>query len=197
MWLKSCSILLPILLKVLLCFASFAEPTFAQETHCDPGLRQTGDSYGYRLRGDRCEGIYISEVGGTILQVVSLTESVEDFDPATNKDLLLQWTAPGNAGPRLRAYGLRHRLYYRMDSLRPAGSTSYAWPPNLLASFNLKKHELGLVAWVSQPVGNINRDVYLPISLTQQASTHRSKAYQLVLLPGVELGEENSVARSD
>ena len=189
MWSKSSFILDVMLLFVLLLLANSSEPTFAQGNHCDPGLHQTGDSYGYRLRGDRCEGVYIREVGGTMLQVVSLTESVEDFNPAANKNLLVQWMAPGITNIRLRAYGLRHRLYYRMDSFRPAGSTSYEWSPSLLAALGLKKHELGLVAWVPQPIDNKTRDVYLPVRLTQQGPASRSRRYDLALLPGVELAE--------
>jgi hypothetical protein len=189
MWSKSYSMLLAMLLFVLLFLTNSSRLTFAQENHCDPGLHQTSDSYGYRLRGDRCEGIYIREVGGTTLQIVSLTALVEDFNPATNKDLLVQWVAPGNGSIRLRAYGLRHKLHYRMDSLRPGGSTSYSWSTNLLASLNLKKHELGLVAWVSQLIANNNRDVYLPVTVSQQSPANRSRAYNLTLLPGVELEE--------
>jgi len=173
----------------LLLLASSLEPILAQGDHCDPGLPQrVSDSYGYRLRGDRCEGIYIREVQGSAIKVVSLTESVEDFSTATNKNLLMTWVAPSRISVRLRAYGLRHKLYYRMDSLRPAGTTSYDWSPNLLAALNLRRHELGLVAWVSQPVDNKNRDVYLPVSLTQQTAS-KSDHYDLVLLPGVELTE--------
>lgn len=174
----------------LLLFASALKPIFAQGDHCDPGLPQrVSDAYGYRLRGDRCEGIYIKEVQGSAIKVVALTESVEDFSLATNKNLLMQWVAPSRTSVRVRAYGLRHRLYYRMDSLRPAGTTSYDWSLNLLAALSLRRPELGLVAWVSQQVDNKNRDVYLPVSLTQQTAVSKSNHYDLVLLPGVELTE--------
>lgn len=182
--------IVPALVFSLLLLTSSSKAIFAQGNHCDPELPQiTADSYGYRLRGDRCEGIYIRRVGVSSLQVGSLTESVEDFDPATNKNLLVQWAAPANASVHLRAYGLRHRLYYRMDSLRPAGNTSYEWSPNLLAAFNVRKRELGLVAWVSQPVDGQSREVYLPVRLTQKAAVNRSNRYDLVLMPGVELAE--------
>lgn len=147
------------------------------------------DPYGYRLRGDRCEGIYIKEVAGEALRVVSLTESVEDFDPATGKNLLVEWTTPGNVAVRLRAYALRQRLYYRMDTLRPAGSTTYDWPSNLLATFNLGRNEVGIVAWTTYWAGNTNHEVYIPLRIRQQAATIPSRSYQLVLLPSVELAE--------
>jgi hypothetical protein len=147
------------------------------------------DPYGYRLRGDRCEGIYVKEVGGEALRVVSLTEFVEDFDAATGKNLLVEWTTPVNAAVHLRAYALRQRLYYRMDAIRPVGTTSYSWPSNLLAIFNLARNELGIVAWTSYRAGNTNRDVHIPLRIRQQAATIPSRDYQLVLLPSVELAE--------
>jgi hypothetical protein len=162
----------------------------AQVNHCDPNLRSSGNGpYGYRLRGDRCEGEYSRPVDSTTLLIASLTESVEDFVPATDHELTVEWMTPGNAEIHLRSQALRRRLYYRMDTIRPAGSTSYAWTPNLLAAFNLKRNELGTVAWVSYPVGNTKREVYLPVRIRQQASAVRSRSYQLTLLPGVEFAE--------
>ena len=164
-------------------------PLAAQEQGCDPQLKQTReDPHGYRLRGDRCEGVYIREVGSTPLVVVSLTESVEDFDAATGKPLLVEWTAPEGAKVHIRARALRHRLYYQMDTVRPPGSKAYGWPVNLLSSFNLRKNELGLVAWAPYAVGSATRDVYMPLRVSLAKAT-RSPSYQLTVLPGVELSE--------
>ncbi len=179
-----------VFLGLLLYEASLSKPTFAQQSHCDSHLQQAGnDPYGYRLRGDRCEGIYIKEVANTTLLVASLTEYVKDFNPASNQDLLVGWTAPGSGSIRLRAYSLRHRLYYQMDSLRPAGSTSYVWPMDLLAALKPRKNDLGIVAWTPYQVGNTKRDVYLPLRIKREGTAGKPHDYQLVLLPGVELAE--------
>jgi hypothetical protein len=187
-----------LILSVLFSFivSSAAQPLeipLPQTTHCDPDLREpSNDSYGYRLRGarhDRCEGIYIREVASTPLLVASLTEWFEDFDPAASEDLRVEWTASGDADIHLRVHTLKHRLYYRMDSLRPAGSNSYLWQPSLLSTLKLTKKDLGIVAWTSRPVGKQQRDVYLPLRITQRADAGQSQGYQLVLLPGVELSE--------
>jgi hypothetical protein len=160
------------------------------EGHCDPLLRPSRDDpYGYRLREDRCEGIYIREVAGTTLLVASLIESFEDFNPSASQNLQVEWPALGDANIRLRAQAFRHRLYYRMDSLRPAGNTTYTWSPNLLAAFNLKKGELGVVARTHFKVGATERDVYLPPRIKQQSKTSEGGNYQLVLLPGTEMTE--------
>jgi hypothetical protein len=175
---------------LLLDGATFSRPLFAQESHCDSHLNQTSDDpSGYRLRGDRCEGIYIKEVAGEALRVVSLTESVEAFDTAAAKNLLLEWTTPGNAAIHLRAYALRERLHYQMDTIRPADDTSYSWPSNLLATLNLTRDELGIVAWTQYAAGNTNRELYMPLRIRQRAATIPSQSYKLVLMPGVELAE--------
>jgi len=185
-WFWPSAIRFVVVVGLLLLIANLSRPTSAQG-HCDPNLQQTGsDPNGYRLRGDRCEGIYIREVGGTTV-VASLTEYVEDFNPEASRSLRVEWTAPGNGNVRLRAYSLRHRLYYQMDSLRPAGNSSYDWPTDLLAGLKLMKPDLGIVAFTSYQVGNNRRDVYLPVRIKQQQATAKSSVYQLVLLPDTEL----------
>jgi hypothetical protein len=160
------------------------------EGHCDPDLRSSGDdAYGYRLRQDRCEGIYIPGVGRTTLLVASLIESFEDFNPAANQNLQVDWPALGDNNVHLRARAFRHKLYYRMDSLRPAGNNTYTWSPNLLAIFNLKKNELGVVARTQFKVGATKREVYLPLRIRQQSKASEGGNYQLVLLPGAEVTE--------
>ncbi len=161
----------------------------AQEAPCDPDLNQpAGEPHGYHLRGDRCEGLYIKEVAGSsTLLVASLTESFEDFDPTSGKDLHLEWAALGNSRVWLRGYSLRRRLYYRMDSIRPAGSTSYTWPSGLLATLQISRKDLGIIAWTSYPVRSEKREVYLPLRITQQQSQTRSNSYQILVRPSVDL----------
>ena len=55
----------------------------------------------------------------------------------------------------LRAYGLRRKLYYRMDAKRPASPRWFDWPADLLGALNIPKRELGVVGWIRQPVGRI------------------------------------------
>ena len=91
------------------------------ENTCDPNLSAPADHpYGYRVRGNRCEGVYIREVSNTTLHIASLTESFEDYDLSSGKDLLVEWTAPAKANVRLRTHSLRHKLYYRMDAVPQA-----------------------------------------------------------------------------
>src|SRR5215813_174967 len=70
-----------------------------QQSPCDLQLSQPPtDPQGYRLRGDRCEGIYIKKVTGNLmLSVVSFTESFEDFDPRAAKDIHIEWARFGTS----------------------------------------------------------------------------------------------------
>jgi hypothetical protein len=186
---RSRPLLAAVLLGLFLSVGMVSARLAAQDRHCDQHLKQTStDPTGYRPRSDRCEGIYIREVGNTTLLVASLTESVEDFNPAGGKPLLIEWTPPEGAEVHLRANSLRHRLYYRMDTVRPPGSRSYTWPTNLLSTFNLRRNELGLLAWTAHAVGGTTRDVYVPLRV-RQGEGSRSSSYRLTVVPGVELSE--------
>jgi hypothetical protein len=162
----------------------------AQSSPCDPGLQTvTTSPYGYRLRGDRCEGIYVKMVSGSTLKVVSFTASFEDYDLSDSKDIQIEWSASDGSDVRLRAQGIAPRLYYRMDTVRLPGSSSFSWPSQLLAALNISKKKLGLVGWTFYRFGDIERDVFLPLRVSQQREPGPTGSYDLVLQPGRELKE--------
>jgi hypothetical protein len=162
----------------------------AQTTACDPLLEQPKTNpYGYRLRSDRCEGIYVQQVAGATLLLASFTEMFEEYDPRSARELKIRWTTPATGDVHLRAYGLRRKLYYRMDAKRPASPRSFDWPADLLGALNIPKRELGVVGWIRQPVGRIERDVHLPLRITVNQEGSSPGPYALVLLPGVPLSE--------
>ena len=92
------------LLNVLLFSLWMSTPAMGQEV-CDTSLIAPQDSpHGYRLRGDRCEGIYIQELAGTTLKVAALLESFEDYSLTGAQDLRVAWTPPGEGTVSLRAW---------------------------------------------------------------------------------------------
>lgn len=163
----------------------------AGQSYCDPSLPQpTAGQLGYRDRGDRCEGLYIEKVGGTPLMVASLTESFEKYDARSGKALHVEWDRPpGNSAVRLRAQGLNPRLYYRMDTAQPPGSTSYVWPSNVLASLNIRESDIGVLGFTRYAVGTTEQDIYVPLRISQVGKALRTRTFTLTLLPGVELQE--------
>ena len=178
-----------VLLFLLLFQFGQALPVSAAENPCDPNLpRPPDDPLGYQLRDDRCEGRYELEVGAP-LQIVSLTESFEEYDLKSGEDLIVEWSVPRDQKVHLRAQGLKPRLYYRMDTVRNSGSTSYRWPTDILRALNISRGDMGVVAWARYSMNGVNRDVYLPLRIRQKQQAIQSKAYQVVLWPGRELEE--------
>jgi hypothetical protein len=129
----------------------------------------------------------VQPVAGKVeLRLASFTASFEDYDLEGRGDLLVAWNAPDGAPVRLRATGLRRRLYYRMDTRRPSGSTSYTWPSDVLRALNISREDLGVVAWTST---QISKELYLPLRITQREEADRARRYRLALWPRVELDE--------
>ncbi len=162
----------------------------AADPICDPGLTQRiTDDLGYQLRGDRCEGLYARDVGGSLLLLVSLTSAFEGYDLNSGENLIVEWNAPLGRHVHLRAYGLRPRLYYRMDTIRPVNNTPYHWPIDLLANFNIPRCDLGVVGWTTSRLGKNERRILLPLHISQQKRAAPSQGYRLILWPGKELAE--------
>jgi hypothetical protein len=157
---------------------------------CDPSLPQVNTPLGYRDRGDRCEGVYIKEVSSTALTVASFTEVFEPYDLKSSEPLHVEWDRPpGKSNIHLRAQSLRRRLYYRMDAVEPPEKTPFNWPLNVLASVNIPHGDLGLVGLTNYSWGKLERDVYLPLRISQAGKPSKTGSYKLVVVPGVELTE--------
>ncbi len=185
----SCALLIGCLTALALASGEAAPASAADQ--CDRNLLAPSTSpLAYRLRGDRCEGLYVEEVSGSAILIASWTEAFDDFEIARSPKLTVVWDAPEGAGPvRLRAQGLRRRLYYRMDTVRPAGDSSFDWPTDLLAELRIPRQDLGVVALAMTPVSGAEREVYLPLRIAQGSPPARSGSYRLAILPGTELGE--------
>ena len=161
----------------------------SEHNPCDPNLRQRElDPQGYRLRGDRCEGIYLQAVSGNSLLVASFTNSFEAFSPGSLDKLTLEWSSPAKTPVRLRAYALREKLYYQMDTTVAPDKAAYTWPGEVLNALHLSKPDIGVVGFIDYLVGGENRTVYLPLRIHEQTRkpTH---GYELVLVPGSQLKE--------
>jgi hypothetical protein len=177
-------------LTIMLLTAVATLPAAAQGQACDTSLRPRSQSeYAYGPRGDRCEGLFVKRVGGTILSVASLTSSFEKYDLKSPKRLRFEWRGPADSGLRIRVRGIRPNLYYGMDADRPAAATSYEWPISMLSSLNIGQTDLGALAWTRRQTGGQLRNVYLPLRITQSDTGAADAGYTLVLFPGVKLQE--------
>jgi hypothetical protein len=161
----------------------------SQPSPCDPNLHQREqDPQGYRLRGDRCEGIYLQAVSGSSLLVASFTGFFEAFDPGSLDKLSLEWSSPANTPVRLRAYALREKLYYQMDTIVTPGQATYSWPGGVLNGLHLSKSDIGVVGFVDYRIAGENRTVYLPLRVYGK-TRKPTQGYELVLVPGSQLKE--------
>lgn len=156
---------------------------------CDPALQPPkGERYGYRRRGDRCEGIYAKEVALATLNIVSLTSIYQSFDPGGGNDIELGWLAP-SAGPvHLRANSLRRRLYYRMDATSDADDRVWTWPSDVVAALELDASSLGVVAWTYLADPERTPPLYLPLRVGS-APKPAVGSYTVIFVPGRELIE--------
>jgi hypothetical protein len=159
-------------------------------TVCDTSLVQPATNpLGYRLRGDRCEGVYVQQVSGAPLTVVSWTQSFADYDLSSKRSLRITWQMAHGAPIRLRAQGLRRRLYYRMDAAGDPNSKSFNWPADVLSGLQIPRHDVGIVGTTEVDVEGSRRQVYVPLRVGQDTSSSLGDSYSLTLLPGTELKE--------
>jgi hypothetical protein len=77
-----------------------------------------------------------------------------------------------------------------MDAVRPASSRSFTWPTDIISGLGITRPEAGVAGTTEVRVAGTQREVYLPLRITQgSAVPHSIEAYALTLLPGVELKE--------
>jgi hypothetical protein len=163
--------------------------TMAQEPPCDEGLRAPrGNAFGYRPRGDRCEGVYVKQVGGTTMALASLTATFEDYRTDSLEHLILTWGSP-DTSVRIRVRGIQPNLYYGMDVAPPEAARSYSWPAGVLSGLKIRQRDIGALAWTTRDIGGSLRKVYLPLRISTSGRASAPAHYTLVVFPGVRLKE--------
>ena len=166
-------------------------PAIARDP-CDPALLRRADARptAYAPRGDRCEGLYVQEVaGGGVLTLVSFTAGFDEFDPKGVGTLRLAWAGPPAGDLWIRAQSRRPKLYYRMDTIRPPAPATYAWRTDVLGELNLRKTDIGVIAWTTRAIADRERPVFVPLRIGAAREAPAAEAYTVVLVPGVELDE--------
>lgn len=159
---------------------------------CDPGLElESDDPTAYRLRDDRCEGVYRLKVNSDKLRVRSWTAWFEHYDFTDAAPLEVSWRLPPeSSGPvRLRAHALRPDTYYRMDTRLAGSETPWSWPSGFLGQLRLGRADLGLLGWTTMELADGQEEpLYLPLTVRQKAAA-RPEGYTVVLVPGERLRE--------
>ncbi len=167
-----------------------------QEVPCDAALldRARTGPYGYTQRQDRCEGLYVREVAGTALFMASFTAVFEDFNSDAPEAIQISWpsadnnTSLPNDSLRILARGIKRDLYYQMDTRRARNSNAYIWPADLLSALQIKKSDVGVVAWAEHSIGEVTRALYVPLHL-RQTGLDSATGYEVIVFPTVRLEE--------
>jgi hypothetical protein len=172
----------------------------SSESFCDPGLESKPGATTYRMRGDRCEGIFAQQVSSPHIEIRSLVSVFDPFDPAKDSELVLAWkTPPGDPNSvQLRAFSFKAATYYRMDTKVASPGGTYHWPADLLGSLGLGREDLGLLAWTELPgPDGAKRKVYLPLRVGT-GSPKGEAGYTVKFLPSTRLSEVSvKVSRLD
>lgn len=167
----------------------------AQDGVCDSLLdNNVAGPWAYSRRGDRCEGLYVEQVSGAVLAIVSFTSVFEDYDLDSGTPLIVEWTAPGAGEVHLRARSLEPKIYYQMDSRPRVEAESFRWPLEILAGVRLGRALLGVLGSMEWPLAGRNQRVLLPLRIGQGGGSEveesvAQESYELKVRPGVELRE--------
>ena len=161
----------------------------ADDAHCDPSIPKRDDiPHGYRLRSDRCEGVYAQPASATFaiasFMATPAPGPLEDQTPLT-----VSWRAVSDAAPRLRARSIRPDLFYQMDTLRPKGTATFTWSTDVLRARGISPADLGVIGWVPLRIGNVEREVLLPVSIGRGPAGGGGARYTLVVVPRAEVRE--------
>ena len=181
----------------LLALGMLGRPSGAEATLVPPRFdcdslvtTQATDPLRYRLRGERCEGVYGQNVSGSsTLRVASLVESLEAFADTSSPPLRIEWTPPNGEGVVLRASSMRAGLYYRMDTVHPIAGSSFAWPADVRRPLRLSSADIGVTGTASMSIGGARKEVLVPLRISQRGAPARSSSYRLTLWPTVGLRE--------
>lgn len=149
----------------------------AQELKCDAVRPLPGSRSSYQPRENRCEGLYVADVGVHSIDIVSLTYGNLSFDLQSRLPLRVSVRNQTQA-LNVRAVAIPPRTYYRMDaSIRPGAVL--LWPiTEVLLPENLTDSRIGIFAWK----GVESAKTFVPVLVVTDKSPSPAPQSQPVLL---------------
>jgi hypothetical protein len=188
--------------RVLGVFVGLLEVAHGQQQGpCDPKplrLVNANDPAQYKLRQDRCEGVYDPQTaGGPALVLASYFSVFDTYDAATDAKLSVRWRVPASSNGslvHLRAYSIEtlpQGRQYQMDAVPSATAAQFEWPLQLIRDIKLKRPNLAVIAWISVKTNRGVQDVYIPLQISRSTpiADNVPKAPQIDVLPGRPLDE--------
>lgn len=124
----------------------------AQELKCDSVRPLPGTSSAYKDRGNRCEGLYVADVGSRSIDIVSFTSGGIRYDLNSKSPLKLS-VMGASAVVNVRAVAITPKTYYRMDARLQHGKP-LVWPvTDVLLPEHLTDNRIGIFGWTGTEEG--------------------------------------------
>jgi hypothetical protein len=142
-------------------------PVHAQ---CDQSLRPISGQAGYTPRGDRCEGLYVSDVSAQSLELISLLRGKLHYDLQPHVQLTIvgpDISSLAQGRIQVRAVAQPLNTYYRMDTVLPT-NLRMMWPvKDVLLPLHLHADRVGVYGWIeTQP-----EKLFVPLRVIPQGAS--------------------------
>ncbi len=154
------------LLLYLLLFCWFQPASLdAQELRCDAVRPLPGSRTSYQKRGNRCEGLYVADVGARSIDVISFTSGNLTYDVGSKLPLRVS-VSSRTTSVNVRAVAIPPRTYYRMDAVLHPGVV-LVWPvTDVLLPESLTDSRIGVFGWT----GTENAKTFVPVRVVTDRS---------------------------
>jgi len=152
---------IPIFLFLLFACLFMLENLSAQDPKCDAVRPLPGSRSSYQKRENRCEGLYVADVGSRSIDVVSFTAGNLAYDLNTNLPLQV---AVSSQAPmvHIRGVAIPPKTYYRMDAVLRNGAV-LVWPvADVLKPENLTDSRIGILGWT----GTEDSKTFVPVAVS-------------------------------
>ena len=115
---------------------------------CTEYLSNKDPNFGYRLRGNRCEGMYVSKVSAPSLDLISLTLGKIEF----RRGATLVVSVPGYGRPvHVQGIATPANTFYRMDADSDQTGVVTGWAvDDVLGPQQIDATRLAVLAWVAE-----------------------------------------------
>ena len=125
---------------------------------------------GYRMRGNRCEGIYAREVATHSMVITSLTSNFDELPQRSTYRIRLSWPAGAHGTLHIAGRGHRYGAHYALDTVVDAATSTFSWPAQILIKRNFRRTNLGFLAWQESASNGNSTKHYLPLRVSLQSS---------------------------
>jgi len=153
---------------------------WAQAAPCDAHVHPLqGSPVQYKDRGQRCEGMYVAEVGSPTLSMVSFHWGSVSYVLKPGEKVIV--SVPGVRLPlHVRAVAIPSLTYYRMDALLAPGESLF-WPvTDVLLPEHLNAERMGIFAFS----GSDSQEVFYPV---QTGTTRPAPVPTLTVRPSFDV----------